>query len=385
MYGVGNKRNASGEGTIWYDSKTKRWRARITIPTPTSPKTRTVSAKSQKEMLRKKAEAISERDSGLVFDAENLTLAEYLTRWLASAAKKNIRPSSYARYEQLSRVHIIPALGHMKLKTLSALHLEAFYEAKLEERSPRTVNYMHVTISKALDYAVRKDLLRKNVAASAEAPQPDAPEIQPLNESEVGKLLEAATDRLRALYSLAVGTGMRRSEILGLREADVDIDAGTLQVLRGLTTAPGGGFLIQPTKRKSSQRLLELPGEVVSDLQLHRTRKKEERLAAGPRWEDSGHVFTTVYGTPVHPNTLYRNYFFPLREKAGLPDLHFHDLRHTYASLALKHGIPLKVVAGNLGHGDVATTMRTYAHVMPGMGRDAAGVMNSVLFGGKST
>lgn len=177
---------------------------------------------------------------------------------------------------------------------------------------------------------------------------------------------------------------MRRSEILGLKDSDVDLAAGTLQIVRGLTTAPGGRFSIQAIKRKSSQRLLELPEEAVAALAAHRTRKKEERLAAGPRWEDSGHVFTTLTGTPIHPNTLYRTYFFGLRDKAGLPGLHFHNLRHTYATLALKHGIPIRTVSDVLGHKDIATTLRTYAHVIPGQHRAAAGIMNSVLFGQKS-
>ncbi len=134
MRAMGKRRNASGDGTIWYDEKAQRWRARITIQTAAGPKGNTVSAKTQKEML-KKAQAIAERDSGLVSDAEHLTVAEYLRRWIAGPAKKNIRPSSHSRYEQLSRVHIIPALGHLKLNKLIALHLEAFYEAKLTERA----------------------------------------------------------------------------------------------------------------------------------------------------------------------------------------------------------------------------------------------------------
>jgi integrase len=180
------KRRGSGEGTISYRNKEERYEGKYTIQTSSGPKRKTIYGKTYAEVRAKLAKAIGERDAGLIFDAENLSVAEYLDRWLKVPATKNVRPSTYARYEQLSRKHLIPALGRMKLKKLSAIHLEGLYEAKLEEGlAPRTVNYIHVTISKALRYAVGKDLIRQNVTSLAEAPQPKSPEMLTLNRERV--------------------------------------------------------------------------------------------------------------------------------------------------------------------------------------------------------
>lgn len=387
------KKRGRGEGTIGWRSKEGRWEGKYVVQTAQGPKRKSVYSRDWEECRRKLARAIADRDEGLVFEGEDLTVAEFFGRWLKGPAKKKVRASTYARYEQLARLHVIPALGRHRLKKLTALHLEELYDLKLEEGlSPRTVNYVHVTISKALRYGVSKDLIRKSVAFFAEAPQPDEPEIRPLDAAQaVGFLEKARENRLYALFVLALSKGLRRSELLGFVEDDLMLDAPTptLQVRRGLTIAPGGGVAVEKTKRKSSQRLLELSPETVAALRAHRALKAGERLAAGPgRWRnDAGDyglpgewLFTSRAGSFVHPNSLYTAYFKPLRDRVGLPDFHFHDLRHTYATLALLNGVPVKVVSETLGHKDIATTLRTYAHVIPGMQGEAARKMDSVLF-----
>jgi integrase len=377
------KRRGSGEGTISYRKKEERYEGKYTVQTSSGPKRKTIYGKTYAEVRAKLAKVIGERDAGLIFDAENLTVAEYLARWLKGPARKNVRSSTYARYEQLSRKHLIPALGRMKLKKLSAIHLEGLYETKLEEGlATRTVNYIHVTISKALRYAVGKDLIRQNVASLAEAPQPKNPEMCTLNQKQVGDFLEAARgDRLEALYVLALATGMRRSELLGLKWEDVDLQARIVLVRRGLTISPNGGIEIDDPKRFDSKRRLEISSEVAAILKEHRKRQAEERMAAASgAWRDEGFVFTTHSGGYLHPNTLYTAYFKPLRERAGVRPIHFHDLRHTYATLALLNDVPVKVVSEVLGHKDIATTLRTYAHVLPGMQAEAARTMDTVLF-----
>lgn len=379
---TGKKRRANKEGTVWWDEKAKRWRARITIQTHAGPKSKTVSAKTQAEVIRKKAQAIAERDSGLHYDAEDMTLEEYLIRWLRGPAKKNVRESTYVRYEQCSRLHLIPALGRMKLKKLTAIHLEELYDRKLEEHlAPRTVNYIHTTASKALSYAVSRGLLRHNAAALAVSPRPKSPEMRYLSREQVRTFLAACTEeRLYALYVLALSTGMRRSEILGLTWEDVDLEAGLLEIRRGLTVSPAGGVVLDDPKRFSSRRQIDLGEETVAVLRAHRKHQAEERLAA-PEWREDGFVFTTHMGGYLHPQTLYTAYFKPLVKRTeGVPDITFHELRHTYATLALRNGVPVDVVSKTLGHKDIATTLRCYAHVLPGMGAAAARAMNQLLF-----
>lgn len=387
------RKRGNGEGSISWRPKEGRYEGRYVVQTAKGPKRKSVYSKDWKECRRKLARAIADRDEGLIFDAEDLTVAEFLGKWLKGPAKKRVRASTYARYEQLARLHLIPALGRHKLKKLTALHLEELYDLKLDEGlSPRTVNYIHVTMSKALRYGVSKDLLRKSVAFFAEAPQPDEPEIRPLDAAQAASFLKTARDnRLYALFVLALAKGLRRSEMLGFVEDDLMLDAPTptLQVRRGLTIAPGGGVVVEKTKRRSSQRLLELSPETVAALRTHRALKAREQLAAGPgRWRnDAGEyglpgewLFTNRFGSFVHPNNLYTAYFKPLRDRVGLPDFHFHDLRHTYATLALLNGVPVKVVSETLGHKDIATTLRTYAHVIPGMQGEAGKMMDTVLF-----
>ncbi len=375
------KRRGPGEGSISYRQAEGRHEGRYSVQTARGSKREVIYGKTYEECRAKLAQAIADRDRDLIFDAESMTVAEYMSRWIKGPAKKNIRSSTYARYEQHTRNHVVPALGRLKLKKLTAVHLEELYDAKLEEDlSPRTVNYIHTTISKALGYAVGRDLLRKNVASFADAPQPDSPEIQPLNGDQATKFLASTRGgRLEALYVLALSKGLRRSELLGLKEEDLDLEAATLQIRRGLTIAPGGGVALQTTKRKSSQRLLELSPETVGALKTHKSLRAKEQLLA-PHWDEQGFLFTKRTGGHLHPQTLYTKYFLPARERASVPPIHFHDLRHTYATLALLNGVPVKVVSETLGHKDIATTLRTYAHVLPGMQKAADETMDQVLF-----
>jgi len=375
------KRRGSGEGTISYRQNEGRWEGRYSVETLKGLKRRVVYGKTYAELRAKLAKAIAERDAGLVFDAENLTVSEYLKNWLKNSAKGSVRPSTYARYEQIVRKHLVPTVGKMRLKKITAAHLEGLYRAKLEEGlAPRTVNYIHTTMSAALREAVRFDLLSRNVATSARSPRPKPPEMQCLNKEQAATFLKNAEgNRLEALYVLALSTGMRRSEILGLKWEDVDLEVGYLQVRRGLTVSPSGGVEVDDPKRFSSKRKIDLGSKAVAALKAHRKRQAEEKLKS-PSWEERGFVFTTHQGGYLHPQTLYTAYFKPLRDRAGIPSIHFHDLRHTYATLALLNGVPVKVVSEVLGHKDVSTTLRTYAHVLPGMGKEAAKTMDAVLF-----
>jgi len=220
------KRRGSGEGTISYRQNEGRWEGRYSVETLKGLKRRVVYGKTYAEARAKLAKAIAERDAGLVFDAENLTVSEYLKNWLKNTAKGSVRPSTYARYEQIVRKHLVPTVGKMRLKKITAAHLEGLYRAKLEEGlAPRTVNYIHTTMSAALREAVRLDLLSRNVATSARSPRPKPPEMQCLNKEQAATFLKNAEgNRIEALYVLALSTGMRRSEILGLKWEDVDLE-----------------------------------------------------------------------------------------------------------------------------------------------------------------
>src|SRR5215212_8606200 len=198
-------------------------------------KRRYVSGKTKEEARKALREARSNADAGLVFDAGKLTVEEYLARWLADSVKDTVRQRTYERYESIFRVHIKPVIGRLKLKALTPAHVRALYRQKLDSGlSPRTVNYIHVTLHKALSQAVSDGLVPRN-AAQVKAPRPEKPEIKPLSQDQARKLIRTAYetgDRYAALYVVALHTGLREGEMLGLRWDDLDLEATmpTLQV-----------------------------------------------------------------------------------------------------------------------------------------------------------
>ncbi len=233
-------------------------------------------------MLR---EARAGADAGLVFDAGTLTLANYLDRWLADSVKDTVRQRTYERYESIVRVHIKPALGRVKLKALTPAHARALYRQKLDSGlSPRSVNYIHVTLHKALYQAVSDGLVQRN-AAQVKAPRPEKPEIKPLSPDQARKLIKIAHeigDRYAALYAVALHTGLREGELLGLQWDDLDLgDATTptLQVRRTLSETRTGHKFELPKSGKG--RSIKLSRKAAEALRSHRARQAEEEATAG--------------------------------------------------------------------------------------------------------
>jgi integrase len=249
-----------------------------------------------------------------------------------------------------------------------------------EGLSPRSIEYIHTTLSKVLNAAVDADLARKNVAARMQLPQKHHSEKKVLTADEVRHLFDTAAeteDRFYALYVLALTTGLRRGELLGLTWADVDLQHGSLRVQRSLD---GHGKPVERApKREASRRSVKLVPEAVAALELHRKRQLEDRLRAGPRWEDNDYVFPTNRGTPMSGDNLVKRSLRPLLEKAGLSGFTFHSLRHTCATLLLSKNVNPKIVQEMLGHATISQTMDTYSHVMPGMSDVAADALESAL------
>jgi integrase len=254
-------------------------------------KRRYVSGKTKEDARNKKRQAMADADRGLVFDAGSITVEEYTARWLADSVRDTVRSTTYERYEQITRKHIVPEIGRVKLKALTPAHVRGLYRKKLEAGlSPRTVQYIHVTLHKALKQAVRDGLVPRNSTEAVKPPQVRREEIHPLTPEQVKTLFEAAKgDRLDALYVLAVTTGLRQGELLGLKWDDVDMEAGTLSVRRTLTTAKGGPVLSAP-KTKGSRRTVKLSQTALEALRSHLGRQLGEmtwRVICGRRTASS--------------------------------------------------------------------------------------------------
>ena len=358
--------------------------ARYTVETPSGTKRRTVYGKTRAEVRDRLAKAIADRADGIVFDDENMTVGEYLERWLSDCVRGTVRESTFSRDKYLVNNHVIPALGRVKLKNLGALRLQGLYRDRLDSGlSAATVQKMHHVVHKALDQAVRWNLIPRNPADAVKAPTPAPKEMRPLSAQDARGLLEVARgNRLEAFYVLALHTGMRSGELLGLKWEDIDLGSNvpSLRVRRTLTrTGNGKGLALGEPKTKKSRRTVRLTPRAVEALKSHRARQAEEKLKAGALYEDRGLVFSGEGGNLINPSNIRQRSFAPLLKKAGLPGITFHDLRHTCASLLFQRNIHPKFVQELLGHASVAITLDTYSHMLPGMGGEATDAMGEAL------
>jgi integrase len=373
-------KRGNGEGGI-SRRKDGLYMARYTVQTATGAKRKAVYGKTRKEAAEKLTKALADRDMGLVLEGENRTLAAFLDGWLEGTVKGSVKATTYESYERLIRCHIKPELGRRKLKTLAPDHVQALYQRKLDSGlAPGTVRQIHSVLSRALDQAVKWGTVPRNVCKVTTPPKPDAEEIRPLDAEQARQFLRTAGgERFEALYVLAVTAGLRIGELLALRWQDVDLEASgaTLRVRRTKSTAKSGPVFTTPKNGKG--RSIRLTRHAIEALKAHRATQNVERLKAGVLWQDNGLVFCTHGGRPLDSHNVARTSFKPLLKRADLPDIRFHDLRHTCATLLLSRGHHPKLVQELLGHASVALTLDRYSHVLPGMGDQTAAAMEAAL------
>ena len=313
---------------------------------------------------------------------DKTTVADYLRGQWLPAVQARLRPGTWVEYRRKAETHLIPTIGQVPLQQLTTAMLNALYQQLLDYRvGVRTVQYVHATIRKALNDAVRWGLLVRNPALHAAAPRPRRAELATWTAGELRWFLACVRDdRLYAAWQLAALTGMRRGEVLGLRWSDLDLDAGWLSVRQTLVVVDNQPRISEP-KTARGRRRIALDPETVAALRTHHAAQAAERLAAGPAWANSGLVFTRRDGAPLHPEYVRRQFDRHI-SRAGLPRIRFHDLRHTHATLALQAGVHPKVVSERLGHTTVAMTLDVYSHAIPALQQDAAVTVAGLVSGG---
>jgi integrase len=380
------KKRGNNEGSI-YRRKNGTWAAQYTVWTAEGRKRRSVSGKTRAEVSRKLTEAMADRDGGLLHDAGKLTVGEYLDRWLADSVKGTVKETTYANYAYITHKHVSPALGHVKLKTLTPAHVRGFYGEKARTNlSASTVKKMHVVLRKSLSQAVSDGLIPRNAADGVKPPRVGAPgeEIKPLGSEECAAFLEASRgERLEALYVLAIHCGLREGELLALRWEDVYLEAvrPTMLVRRTLTRGEDGrGWVVGASTKSGKGRRVRLTRRAVTALKDHRKRQLEERMRLAGHWQDQGLVFAGETGSLLNPSNLRNRSFKRIKAHSGVrEDLRFHDLRHTCATLLLSEGVNAKVVSELLGHASITITLNIYSHVLPDMQDSAADAMEAAL------
>ena len=379
------KKRANGEGSI-RKRKDGRWEGRYTAghdPETGKAIYKNVLGRSQAEVKEKLKQAIGEAQALDITKAGKYTVGDWMEVWFQDYAKIKVRPSSHQTYQGYIHNHIRPNIGDIPLEKLTSLDLQKFYkkllaqgrvdrvEAKGQPKglSAKTVRNIHQILSSALKLAQEQRLILTNPAEGCALPRVEHQEMKTLTTVQLASFFrEARESGVFELYYLELATGLRRGELLGLKWEDIDLERGDLRVRRQVSRI-NGEVVEAPLKTKNAYRTLPLAEDTVSVL-------KEQRRKVG----NSPWVFPSPNGGPISPDSVLHMLHRVLK-RAGLPRVRFHDLRHTFATLALQNGVDVKTVSGMLGHFSAGFTLDTYAHITSAAQRQAAKTMGSVLAG----
>jgi integrase len=309
------------------------------------------------------------------------TVNEFLDKWLATA-KQKVCARTYEDYVGLLRLYVRPALGKKRLSTLRPLDVQDFVNGMVDKGlSARTVRYAHAIFLRAMKRALKWKLLVQNPASDVELPKNVRREMKVLTPEEARTFLEEAYKGKHGLmFAVAVYTGMRPEEYLGLKWPDVDFQAATVTVQRTLVWKRWKTeYYFGEPKTSRSRRTIPLSAFLVKELAAHKIRQAEYRLKVGPQWANHDLVFCSEVGKPHSVRNLQRRHFKPILKRAGLPDIRLYDLRHTCATLLLVAGENPKVVAERLGHASIVLTLDTYSHCLPTMQQSATDKLERIL------
>jgi integrase len=379
------RRREKGDGSI-YQRGDGLYVAYARIPE--TGKRRYVYSKTRGEVAQKLKALQKQIDTRAVVTSKKETVEAYLHYWISvRAGRKDIKPSTIESYRQ----HLKPVfqrVGHVKLTKLTPDMLQTMCNSLLDQFKTSYVKAIMTILATALHDAIRWNRLSYNPCKGVILPQADKHEGPVLTGEQAQSLINAAKGRrLEALLTLALATGLRKGELLGLQWSDIDLDARLLKISRNAVYLPdketGRHRMTENTpKSKAGKRAIKLPQFAVNALREHRARQLEQRLQAGANWKAHDLIFCNDTGGYYTPTTLRRR-FNELLEAAGLPEMRIHDLRHSAATLLLKMGVPLKVVQEILGHSNFNTTANTYAHVLQESLDEAASKMGAVFLSSK--
>ncbi|EOO24845.1 DNA integration/recombination/inversion protein [Bacillus cereus BAG1X2-3] len=320
---------------------------------------------------------LSEVHTGTYVEPSKLSYGEYLQDWF-NTKKHSVGIQTAKVLKGYLNSRIIPSLGNIKLDKLTSLHMQNYVNSLRDEGLKRgTIEKIIKIIRNSLEHAIDMELITKNVAAKTKLPKSDKEELTIWNEQEVQLFLKATQDsRYSIVFHMALVTGMRQGELLGLRWKDVDLEKGHLTISQ--TLSHDGKMFLLGGKTKSSLRKILLPASTVAKLKKHRAVVLKEKLGQGEEYHDNDLVMCTPSGTPITPANVRRS-LNALIKKAAVPKIRFHDLRHTHATLLLAKGVNVKVISERLGHSNIKITLDTYSHVLPTMQEDAVNKIEEIL------
>ena len=335
---------------------------------------------TKKEAEKVLRERLSSVDNGSFVNKSKETVSEFMNRWLETYAATNVTLRTAHGYEGYSRRYINPAIGKVALQSLTPSQVQKIYADMLERGlSNTTVLHLHRLLKEALGHAVKWGIIARNVADATSPPKKQQKQMEMWDVPTIVDFLELSQGtRFANIHEFAVLTGLRRSEICGLKWESVDLDAGGLSVVATLQRIKGHGLVTGTPKTKSSRRTVDLAPETIELLRIIRDGQMAQQLEYGSVWQNTGYVFTDIDGSPLAPDMVTKDFCGLVREH-GLPQLTFHGLRHAFATLGLKAGISPKVVSEALGHSNIGITLDTYSHVLPNMQTELSKAVANLL------
>ena len=383
------KKSAAGSGTIRKKTVTRNgktytfWEARYTAgfdPGTGKQIQRSISGKTQKEVAQKLKAVTAAIDAGTYTAPNKMTLGEWLDIWAADYLG-GVKPRTTAIYKSDIRNHIKPALGAIRLEALDTHTIQQFYNRMADRLSAKTIKNIHGVLHHALNQATVNKYIRFNPADACTLPRCERKELKPLDEDQISAFMQAIKgDRFEDLFLVTLFTGLRQGEVLGLTWDCVDFSHGILTINKQMQLHQEEGveaYKLVSTKNGKARTIAAAPS-VLAQLKHRRAIQAEQRLKAGPLWEDSGLVFTDDIGHHLTKPTVYRS-FKRAVAAIGRPEVRFHDLRHSYAVVAIKSGDDIKTVQGNLGHATASFTLDVYGHVTDQMKKDSANRMEAFI------
>lgn len=353
------------------------WEGRMSLP---NGKRKSFYGRTKADVQAKIKQAQQDQDNGVDLSAKRETVAQYLTRWLKASVKPAVKTKTYEGYESIVRVRVVPRIGKRDLSKLTPLHLQELYaDLATDGLAARSIRHTHAVLRRAFRQAVRWGLIARNPCDGATPPKAARTEPAVWTAEQAGAFLVATAQHpMHALYVLALSTGMRQGELLGLRWGDVDLAGGRLTVQRAVQRQRDGKLHFVAPKTAKSRRSIVLGSVAVAALTAQRDRLAFVRKAAGERWAEQDLIFPNETGGPLDPS-WQTAVFKQAVNAAGLPPIRFHDLRHTAATLLLTKGTHPKIVADLLGHTSIAITLDVYSAYVPAAHAAAAATMDAIL------
>lgn len=371
----GVKRRGFGDGSI-YPIQDGRWVSYVRMP---DGRKRFFTGHSREAVKARLEEAQRQAHAGRLVLGRDVSVSLYLERWLADVVRHSVRPKTYENYDLCVR-RIVPTIGRSQLRALTPEQIQ-FALGKLLEAglAPRTVRQVHMVLRRALKQAVLWRMLASNPSDAVTAPRAERKELRTLGEAEVRRFLSVTRGmRDHGLWVFLVTTGVRLGEALGLRWSDLDLKDGHVTIRRAVQRQRGAGLVFVEPKSARSRRTVPIPRETIVVLEEQREANQRDRGKAGDLWHEQDLVFPNPAGGPR--DSAWRSISFHMAlERAGLPRMRLHDLRHTAATHLLAKHVHPKVVQDLLGHSTIAITLDTYSHVMPALAREASSLMSSLL------